>query len=320
MNAEQPKEEKKQEPQVVKEVHHHHYKHNMSADSVFVGFIIVVIGLVFLGRNAGWIPDNISFDWNWVWPLIIIFIGVSILSKNGWVSWLIGGIVTLVVLGVIAMMLFGGWDNKAATVTDTITIEKNTAVTSADIMLKTGAGKVTIKGDSDKLVSGTYEHRGLTLEQSDTTRDAKQFVELETTGSWNFWGSHANDFALSLANDVPLALHINSGATDLDLDLTSVTATEVDIDTGASDVTLVMGDKANLANISVDAGASSVTITLPKTVGAKLDLDSGATSKTLSDFVQRDNKTYESANYETATKKIMLDIDLGAANLLINWK
>ncbi len=311
----------KPEPQIVKEIHHHHYKRGASAGSIFFGFIIVIIGLVLLAKNAGWIPDTFSFDWNWIWPLIIIFIGVSILSKNGWVSWLIGGVVTLVVLGMLAMMLFGGWNTaKTAVSTDMISIEKNTEATSADVTLKTGAGAVNISGGSEKIVSGTYEHQGLTLSKKDETADHVQKVGLETTGNWNFWGRHANNFDLALNNDMPLSLTLGTGATDMTIDLTTINATNVSIDTGASDVKLIMGDKPDLSRVSVDAGASSISITLPKTVGAKIDLSAGATTKSLPDFIQRDDKTYETANYESSTKKIAFDMNLGAATLTFNWK
>jgi hypothetical protein len=329
-DAEQKQEEKHEEPKketpgsgptVVKEIHHHHhYRKGPGMGGIFFGIIVIFVGLLFLARSLGWFPEGFHFNWNIVWPLIIIFVGLSMLSRHGLVSWIIGGLVTLGVGAIMAHMMCDNNMGKNETTTEAVTVEQNAAATSSTLNVHTGAGKLAIVGGSEKLVSGTFTSSGFTLNKEDSLSNANQTVTLQTKGSWAWFGNHRNDLDLKLANDIPTAIKISSGASDMDIDLSSVMATSVDVDTGASDLVLTLGDKVDQSSVKIDAGASSIVVNLPKTLGAKLLLDAGATSKTLTDFTEIDSKTFESKNYGTATQKVTLEMDLGAASLTINWK
>ncbi|MFA6588581.1 MAG: toast rack family protein [Patescibacteria group bacterium] len=313
-------ETKKSEPEksVVKEIHHHHYGQRRPG-GFFIGLFVIIVGLMFLGRAAGWLPQDINIDWNWIWPLIIIFIGLSILTGRGWFSWLSGTIVTIIVLALVAWMVFGNSSDKNLT-TQEVGYDKAANVTSAVLNLNTGATKLNIKGGSAKLLTGIFSSYNLELKQQEETKDNIQNITLETTSSWKWFTSSKNTIDLQVNNDLPINLNIDSGASDMDLDLTNVMAKAVDVDTGASTLNLTLGDKLEQASVNVDAGASTINITLPKSLGAKLNIDAGATSKNLSDFKKIDDKTYESNNYASTTKKVNLDFGLGASTLNVNWK
>jgi hypothetical protein len=115
-------EQKKEEPvketkELTREIHHHHYHehhHGFNLGRFLLGFVIVVVGLVYLAKTTGWINLNINFDWANLWPLLIIFIGLSLISFRGWVGAIIGILVTLIVLGIVALLVFNvvapGWN------------------------------------------------------------------------------------------------------------------------------------------------------------------------------------------------------------------
>lgn len=46
---------------------------------MFIGFFILALGLIFLLRNLGWIH---GFDWDLVWPILIIAFGLSMIFKR----------------------------------------------------------------------------------------------------------------------------------------------------------------------------------------------------------------------------------------------
>ncbi|MGI5911042.1 MAG: LiaF domain-containing protein [Syntrophomonadaceae bacterium] len=50
--------------------------------SVVTGSILIGLGVIFLGRNAGIINIDLAYFWRGFWPVIIILIGISLLSKN----------------------------------------------------------------------------------------------------------------------------------------------------------------------------------------------------------------------------------------------
>lgn len=314
--------ESEQKPkEIIKEIHHHHYKESrFNFGRLLFGLLIIIIGLVFLAQSAGWL-NKIDFDWWQLWPVLIIFFGLSILSGRGWISAAIGVVVTLIVLGIVALLVFGNFNlTNKATISEPISINKETDAQSAVINIKTGAGNLNIAGGSEALVSGTLESNFLTLKDESKLEDSVQTITLKTEGSWSGFSRHINNLDLKLNTDTLMKLNIDSGAIDSNLDLSQVRTEEININTGASALKLTLGDKADNSKLKINAGASSIDITLPKTLGAKLTLDSGLTSKDLKDFKQIDSKNYESDNYGTASKKIDMDFDLGATSLKINWE
>jgi hypothetical protein len=122
MDEQKQEEQKKEEPvketkELTREIHHHHYHehhHGFNLGRFLLGLVIVVVGLGYLAKTTGWINLNINFDWANLWPLLIIFIGLSLISFRGWVGAIIGILATLIVLAVVALLVFNvvapGWN------------------------------------------------------------------------------------------------------------------------------------------------------------------------------------------------------------------
>jgi len=49
--------------------------------SMWFGFFLVALGILFLLKNIGIIHGDI---WDWVWPILIICIGIGIMVKPRW--------------------------------------------------------------------------------------------------------------------------------------------------------------------------------------------------------------------------------------------
>ncbi len=81
-------------------------KHHFNFGRFLMGLIIVVAGLAFLARTSGWVNFDFSFNWNYIWPILIIIAGLSLISFRGWVGGLIGGLITLVVVGFVFLIIF----------------------------------------------------------------------------------------------------------------------------------------------------------------------------------------------------------------------
>jgi len=288
--------------------------------NLLLGMLIIFVGIIFLGRTTGLFYINIDI-WK-LWPIFIILFGLSIFSHGGRVSSIIAVVVILLIVAFVWILVFTnlnmGWKGVVYEIED-ISIEREHSVDSFLVRIKTGAGKLTIDGGGSKLISGTFESDYLKLNTSSEVKGNLQNVTLSTKPSFAGFGSHINDLKLSINPDIPIKLELDTGAIDMDLDLSEVKVKSLDIDTGASSLDLIMGDKVNIFKMEIDSGASSINISLPRTVGARVAIDSGLSSKDLHDFKKINSNTYESNNFYDADKIVDIDIDMGISDLDISW-
>lgn len=320
---EQKTEEKPKE--IIKEIHHHHYqetKRNFPFGRIAIGLVLVFIGLVYLVQATGWVNLNFNFDWWKLWPLIFIFWGLSLLAGRGWMSGVIGIVVTITVLAIVALLIFNGNNINSSVTKQDIIIAKEAAASTATVNLKAGAGKITVTGGTtDQLINGLFESNVTTLTTSSNLDSTDQVVTLkEENYNWRGFGNKTNDLSFELNNNIPIKFTVDTGASEMDFDLKEVMAEEIDVNTGASSMKLELGDKVANSTLRIDAGASSLDISLPKTLGAKLVVDSGISSKDLPDFNKIDDKNYESKNYSSSEKKINMTLKMGVSSLKISWR
>ncbi len=310
--------------ETIKEIHHHHYpeKGRFQFGRIVVGLIIIFIGVVYLAQANGWAGIDVNLNWDRLWPLIIVFIGLSMLGGKGWMSGTIGIIITIAILAIAALLIFTPADNTNKSVTtDTIAISKEANATSAVVDIKAGAGNLTIKEGASDLVNGTLESNVTKISTSSTLNDNIQSVTLkEDAYSWSGIGHKTNDLDLTLNESVPVKLSLDTGAMSMNLDLKKINAEEININTGASSMDLALGDIPALAKLNIDAGASSFNMSLPTGVGVKIKIDAGLSSKDFPNFNKIDDNNYETADYASAQKKIEMDLDMGVSSINIDWR
>ncbi len=97
-----------QEPK--QEIHHHYYAKNpyrFDFGKLSFGLFLIVLGILYLSKNLGWI--NLDFNFNvWqLWPLLIIFAGLSLLTGRTVASIFAGIIFTLTVITIAFILILG---------------------------------------------------------------------------------------------------------------------------------------------------------------------------------------------------------------------
>jgi hypothetical protein len=298
-------------------------KLGFSLANFILGLFILLIGVILLGKTTGLYELDIDLAYILkFWPVLIILFGISLMTRRGWVSFVIALLVTIVVISlVVSSIVFGA--TSRATVTEDISIAKETGVDSAQIKLDTGAIKLDIEGGSDELVTGDFISDSMELKTESEVSDSLQTVDFRTTGDRTFFWpftSYRNEMDLAVSSDIPVDLELDNGASEMTLDLSEVETENLNIKSGASIIDLIMGDKAKICDVTIDSGASTVHITLPRSVGARIKDDSGVSTKNFHDFDSIGSNVYESDNYQDAARKINISLKLGVSTIDVNWE
>lgn len=288
---------------------------------LFLGLIVLIFGLGILIQNFNIIPGlNVDFSSFFkLWPVLIIIVGLSLVSRGGWVGSLLSFLITLAVIFFIVITLFrpGG-----APVTNTYTFDvpRESGVLRSEVSIKSGASIVAVKGGAKSLAEGSLRSNLTSLKTDSDLENGTEKISIELENVRRFVNNFVNNLDVKLAEDIPLSLSVDSGASSLNLDLSTLNLKDLFVDAGASKLDIIFGDKSDATNVDIEAGVSSVSIILPNGVGAKIESTGGLSGKNFIGFKQTGEHLYESENYNSSAKKINIRIEAGVSSISVNWR
>ncbi|MCK5084857.1 MAG: hypothetical protein KAQ64_04350 [Candidatus Pacebacteria bacterium] len=289
--------------------------------NLFLGLIILSVGIFYLCRNYGWLPENLNLEILRLWPVLIIAVGLSLLSSKGFLSKTIGFVIFLIVITITSFIIFYGVknDTKPILSENPFRIERSEKTNYSSIVIKSGVGKVNITGGSEELAEGNLRSNISNLKIDNDTSSEKQklSLEVESRDRIESLSKIENDLTVKLSSELPTDISLNLGVADTRLDLREVLVNDLDIEIGVASLDLIMGDRAEIARVNLRSGVSSVKISLPDNVGSRIIIKEGLSSKQLKDLEKIDDKTYQTVNYDEAEKKIEIDLDIGLSRLEI---
>jgi hypothetical protein len=263
----------------------------MHRDNLFWGLILIFIGSLFLADNLGYI----SFSWGYVWPALLILFGFFILLGRS--------------SGQVA-------DAKHVTI-------PLDGASEAQIRLEHGAGRIKVTGgaESGNLISGDFTNLDLSTNPSGITLK----VHLRTTlfgrphfmFPWN-WSDRGIEWNFALNENVPISIDLDSGASEIDLDLRNVKLKYLDLDTGASSTKLFLPEKAGFSKVDLASGAASHEITIPEGVAADIHVESGLSDISINESrFPLNGKHYTSPDYASAANRVELNIETGVSSVKV---
>jgi hypothetical protein len=260
---------------------------NRRSGAAFWALVLITIGVIFLLQNLGILSRNV---WGTVWPVFLILFGL-------WV-------------------LLGNFATRGGVASSTKAIPLDGA-REARLSVNHGAGLLRIASSSDP---GTLVHNTFDGElRHSVRRDGDRLdVWLSQEHDWWFWmwpgnWSGRNDWQMTINRDVPLRLDIHTGASRADLDLSELKVTDLRVDTGASTIDLTVPASGHSA-AHIKAGAATVRVRVPAGVAARVrsTVGMGAVNIDSGRFPYQGN-VYQSPDYETATNRVELSFEGGAA-------
>ena len=194
--------------------------------------VLIVLGILLLASNLGYIQfDFWLFITTW-WPLLLIIGGLDIL---------IGSLRTRHVKARTLALDLGG-------------------AAQADVTINFGAGDLTIgKAAPGRIVDGTFEGEV----RYDAKPDGRVWLKLEPLNWWG-WSPRGYRWNVGLTDAVPLNLTLDGGAANTNADLTDLKVSDLRVKTGASSTTIRLPRAAGLTTVRINAGAASVKLFVPE--------------------------------------------------------
>lgn len=292
-----------------------------SVGRIFWGLLFVAVGVAFLLQNLN-IVDLELQNLALLWPLIFVIIGISIMSLRGVAMAIVGLVAGAAIIGLITMVLLGWAGPNRDVQTTQASIERSSDnAKTLELDVATGAGKLSIESVKDgPLVAANLESNFLTLNQeSSETNNVQQVaitVDNRQAGPW--WiGNFRNDLTVKVDDDLPAAVTVKAGASDIKADFTDLDLRSLNIDAGASSIELRFGALASDLDVTLEAGASSVTIYVPKDVGVSALIEGGLNSSNLEGLSEVSDDYYESAGYKDAKRTIDIRGDMGVSSVTL---
>ncbi|MEI7848062.1 MAG: LiaF domain-containing protein [Chloroflexota bacterium] len=263
----------------------------MRRGNVFWGVILILLGVLFFLKTINLIDDVLG----WFWPLALMLLGLAV--------------------------LFGRYLPHSVANTKSFSIDLEGA-TKLDLEVEHGVGSLFFSGGAPAgvAVSGV---EGLALEvKSHRTADSLG-VEIHAGPSvLPFLGPESGEWHFNLTTEVPVAIKLDAGASNLVFDLTEIKLTYLGLDTGASSVKAQLPAHAGHTLVNIESGAASIDLIVPEGVGARIRLEQGASSVSidekrfpkLTDF----SSIYQSPDYDSAANKVEIILEGGANSVKVH--
>jgi hypothetical protein len=287
------------------------------APSFFFPILLVVVGVLLLLHTTGMLP---GFAWwrLWVlWPALLIMIGVDILLRRAptLLRLLAALVVVVLLVGAAYLMLQPG----SETARPIHTVVEPGRIETGTVEIDIGIGQLTIDPLGETTNWAEVDLFGNSAQEPVVTQfDNAARLEI-TQRDWSGWWFDESRWTVRLNPRVESALHVHVGIGQCTLNLTRLNVTRLEVDTGVAECTvnLPAGGEAGTIPVEIDGGVGQIDILVPEGVAAQIRLDPGlgGTRVDTQRFPEVGEELYRSANYETATYRLDVTVDLGVGSI-----
>ena len=269
----------------------------MNSSQKFGGIVLVALGTLFLLDNLG----ILHVRWALFFPALLIAGGIYVLFSS----------------------LYDDPKRKNNAASNLV---PRMNASEADIHIEYAAGELLVDA-IDAPDMALVRQNAFDVEQSITYRGDRVKVHLEPSLSgclsllspWTWFDERYNQWQISLPDDLPIKLKVETGAAKCDLDLRHLLVKEFSLETGASSSRVEFPMQAGHTKARIEAGAASVHLVIPTAVAARIKVESAISTIEIdkSRFTQKGN-FYESADYDKAAHTLDLKIEMGAGSLVVD--
>lgn len=262
--------------------------------SLFWGSAMLLLGLCFALKALGIIGDVLGY----FWASFLLLAGI----------WLV----------VSALIPRRQAEGNTATV-DLQQVDLQGAQ-QASLEFHHGAGQMHISGGAPSHAL-LLSNRGRGMKIS-TRREGERLIsQIDCAPSFApFVGPESGVWRFQLNEEIPLTLRVESGASQLELDLSRLQLRYLKLEAGASTIKMVAPACVENALLDIDAGAANLSIHIPEGVAARIRLQEGLTSVKINQqrFPPLEHNIYQSPDYSTASYHVELNLEAGVSSITIS--
>lgn len=275
--------------------------------SIAFPLVLIALGGVFLLANMGYIS---GLSWNRVaqlWPAILVLIGVDLLLRPR--SMAAAFLAEVAIVGAALIFLvaappIGGVTPGAFVAAENVARE---GATEMSLTLGYGAGELRLSGGGSDLVAVKSTHQDVDLQRVVRSGNTAAVNVRSNTPNPAFVTA-SRSWDVRVPSDIPVALTLDLGAGDFNVDLRDVMITRATVNNGASDLTIGLPTPKGEVPFTISTGASSVTLEAPLGVHYRVTTTGGLNSIT---------GTQETAGYAAARDRLTITISAGVSSITI---
>lgn len=288
--------------------------------------ILIALGIILLLQNFGLLSWAMWGSLWRFWPVILVLIGLELFlegSARAVVGLLFAGLLIIAAVALATGAWFGGSEPPARSQTLAQALE---GARSANVMVRFGAGNLDVGA-----LQGEGQLASMTYQGPPWSQPEARYRVRDGQGQLTYSVRHSgppfqlpfgrdggkSQMDLLLSPDVPLSLDIQEGASDGRLDLSQLRVTNLQLQTGASHINVVMPSSAGNTSAVIKGCAATIDVEVPPGVAAQIQYEGGLSSVNIdqSRFPLVGDRTYRSADYESAANRVDLSIRAGVATI-----
>jgi len=259
----------------------------MKRDNIFWGVALILVGVLLFLQAQGYIRNVFPY----LWPLALILVG-------GWI-----------ILGVY-------W-KPVNSPEESFSIPLD-AAQSVEYHFSHGAGQLDISGGAPmgQALVGTS---AVGMNRNSQLNGDRLEVRVEAGPSFvPFLGPSQGVWRFQLAQDIPIRLTVESGASFMNIDLTDILATRFALKTGASSTNVTMPARG-ASLLEVESGAASLNIRVPEGTAARIRVKDSVVSMDVDTnrFPRLDSGFYQSSGYDMAADRAEINIESGLGSVKV---
>ncbi len=294
----------------------------MRQGRIFWGTLFIVVGVLGLLNEFG-VVLHLNINSDWVIPLLLVLLGLTFIAKQNKLK-----LIIILIAGLISGLAVYSyfWDNdgnghfkakieiKDDEEDEDLLADDNAETTNTVPYYKLEKMRLKLFSAASELNLRGIETTKFTAKLKGTRYDM-DFHKSGEKGTLKIKHQKGETSSLSLKkldvllNDEPeYKVTVKSGASDLNLDLSDLKVNTLKAEIAATDAEIKFGDKQDSLNAELKFAASEVTIHIPENVGCLLKGDYFLVDNKPAGFQLVNQNKYETPNYDTAEKKINIDL------------